>query len=77
MIIEYIYALTGLDGVPKYCGQTVNPDARLEQHVDEAKAGGKSLKCGWIRAVLSEGDNRPDARTARASHASLAGVHTE
>ena len=53
---EYIYYLHADDGIPKYCGHTIDPDKRLAGHLKEAKGGSKTLKCGWIRAVLARGE---------------------
>lgn len=40
----------------KYVGLTTQSvEERLEQHVDEAEKGGKSLRCVWIRYLISIG----------------------
>lgn len=54
--LEYVYVL--LDGNQRifYCGRSRNIDKRLNEHIDEAIAGGSSKKCRHIRELLERGD---------------------
>jgi hypothetical protein len=53
---EYIYVL--LDGNQKifYCGRSRNVEKRLNEHIEEALAGGSSRKCKHIRELIERGD---------------------
>lgn len=53
---NYIYVLINdSTGKPFYCGKTNNPERRLREHLEEAAAGGRSLKCRHIRALTNGG----------------------
>jgi uncharacterized ParB-like nuclease family protein len=52
----HIYVLINdSTGKPFYCGKTKDPKRRLREHLDEAAAGGRSMKCGHIRALTAAG----------------------
>lgn len=54
---EFIYVL--LDGNQKifYCGRSRNVEKRLKEHIEEAMAGGRSMKCCHIRDLIERGDH--------------------
>lgn len=55
----YIYILKcPVTGDVRYVGKARNLKPRLRQHIHEAKSGGRSHKCAWIRKVLADG-HRP------------------
>jgi hypothetical protein len=51
----YIYALCGLDGIPRYVGKSDDPHARFQAHLRDSR---RSHKVSWIKS-LREGGLRP------------------
>src|SRR3990172_3083962 len=55
-MMTYLYALTEPDGEVRYIGKTATTVRhRLISHISEARRGGRSYKCNWIRSLLRAG----------------------
>ena len=54
----WIYALTDEDGTIRYIGKSVNPEARLQTHIREARIarGVNKHKEAWIRQLLARNE---------------------
>lgn len=57
MSLVYIYGLADPRAPDAICyiGQTVDPQARLKQHVTEAKQGLRAARAAWVRQLLADG----------------------
>ncbi|WP_332751848.1 GIY-YIG nuclease family protein [Hydrogenophaga sp.] len=54
---EYIYVLLDSQQQIFYCGRSRNIEKRLREHIEEAMAGGRSMKCCHIRDLIERGDH--------------------
>jgi len=82
----HIYVLRHpVTGEPRYVGQSNNPDARLVDHIGQARSGASTHKCHWLRSLLSQGlepwleviDTLPDRHTANLAEEAYISAYRE